>query len=273
MARIPVVGPKDLHTAQLSPQERRLLHKRAAAANRREAAPVLAADRAAFGGINRTYQNEASSVRGAAQMTESVLANALRGLQGSGLSGQYLKQAVGELSSRQGDAASAIPFLLSDARENRASELGDARQQLIEDRAAMQEGTAQDFNSSLESARNDASQVLKEQQEKREASAGGPSSFDGDALANAKLALRSALSKWSENPTIKVGDKEIPIQQYNPLKSKEDWLRLAHELEKEYSGFDLHDVMHVIGGLLRDRNRHMHEGRLPQPGVVGPGRG
>jgi len=270
MARIPVVGTKDVHAAQLSPELRRLLYRRAKGANRREYAPVLQADRQAFGGINQAYQNEASSVRGASQMTEEMLAQALQGLKASGLSGKYLQQATSELTSRQGDAAAAVPFLLSDAREARSSALTDARQQLAQDRASMLQGTAQDFNSSLESARGDASQVLKEQEEAR--SSASPK-FDSEALSNARLALRSALSKWSENPTIKVGDEEIPLQQYNPLQTKDQWLQLAHELEKEYGGFDLRDVNHVIAELLTDRQKKLHEGRLPQPGVPGPGRG
>jgi hypothetical protein len=278
MARIPVVGPKQLHTAQLSPQERRLLHKRAAAANRREYQPVLGADRAAVGGINRQYRNEAGSIRGANEMSESALKDALAGLASTGLSGRYLQQAKRDLLARQEATAGSLPFLLSDAQENRADALGEARQQLLQDKASMLQSTAQDFNSSLESARGDASQVLKEQQEKREAELKenedqGKPKFDADALANAKLALQNALKKWSENPTIEVNGDEIPLQQYNPLKSKDDYLRLAHELEKEYNGFDLHDVMHVIGGLLTDRHRHEHEGRLVQPGVPGPGRG
>jgi len=275
--RIPTVGTKQLHSAQLSPQERRLLHKRAAAANRREMAPVLAADRAAFGGINQDYRQEASSVRGAAQMTEEMLSQALAGLKASGLKGNYLRQAMNELTSRQGDAAAAIPFLLSDAREAKADATGEARQQLIQDRAAMQQGVAQDFNSSLESARGDASQVLKEQQEKRESESedhGGQGMFDSKDLQNAKLALRDALQTWSENPTVEGPDGEdVPLRQLNPLKTRADWLRFANGLDHQYSGFGLAEINHVIQQLLTDRQRHEHEGRLPQPGVPGPGRG
>lgn len=276
MARIPVVGTKQLHTAQLSPQERRILHKRAVAANRREYGPVLGADRAAFGGINRDYRNEASSVRGAAAMTEEMLAQALQGLKASGLKGNYLRQAMNELTSRQGDAAAAIPFLLSDAREARTDALGQAKQQLVQDRAAMQQGIAQDFDSSLEGARSDASQVLKEQQEKREAASRdhGESMFDPKDLQNAKLALKDALTAWAKNPMVEgpEGD-EVPLKSLNPLKTREDWLRFAAGLDHQYSGFGLAEINHVIQQLLQDRQRHEHEGRLPQPGVPGPGRG
>lgn len=277
MARIPVVGTKQLHTAQLSPQERRILHKRAAAANRRESAPVLAADRQAFGGINRAYQDEASSVRGAASMTEDMLAQALQGLKSSGLKGNYLRQAMNELTSRQGDAASAIPFLLSDAREAKADALGEAKQQLVQDRASMLQGTAQDFNSALGSARNDASQVLKEQQEKREVAAedhGGEGMFEPKDLQNAKLALKDALTAWAQNPMVEGPEgEEVPLKSLNPLRTREDWLRFAAGLDHQYSGFGLAEINHVIQQLLTDRQKHEHEGRLPQPGVPGAGRG
>jgi len=274
MARIPVVGTKQLHTAQLSPEVRKILHHRAVKASRRAYAPELAADRAALAGINHEFQNEASSVRGAATMTEDMLAQALKGLKASGLSGRYLQQAVQELTSRQGDAAAGVPFLLSDARENRDQALGEARQELLMDRAHMQKSAAEKFDSLLKEERGAASSVLKEQADQRQSEMESQTpKFDPTHLANAKLALRNALKKWSENPTIEVNGEEIPLQQFNPLKTRDDYLRLAHELEKEYSGFDLHDVMHVIGSLLTDRKRHEHEGRLVQPGVPGPGRG
>jgi hypothetical protein len=280
MARIPVVGTQDLHTAQLSPEVRRILHRRAVRANRREYAPVLQADRAALGGINREYQNEAGSVRGAAQMTEQMLQEALRGLKASGLSGTYLKQAVQELTSRQGDAAAAVPFLLSDAREARSKAVGEAQQQITQDRASMLQGIAQDFNSSLESARSKASTVLKEQEDQRQAEAEDHEpKFDPTAIQNAKLALKDSLSQWAQNPMVPTGEKvngeevEAPLQQINPLKTKADYLRYAQGLVEAYDGFDLHDVWHVIAELLHDRKRHEHEGRLVQPGVPGPGRG
>lgn len=272
MPRVPVVGSKQLHTAQLSPEERRIRHRRAKRANQREYAPVLAADRAAIAGVNQDYQREASSIQGASQMTEDMLANALRGLQGSGLSGQYLKQAVGELSSRQGDAAAAVPFLLSDAREQRSDALGEVQQQLAQDRAAMLQGTAEDFNQLLKEGRGEASQVLKEQAEDRETAEGSPR-FDPTAIANAKLALKDALSAWAKNPLVEGPDGEVPLHQINPLRSKQDWLSFATGLTKEYEGFGLAEINSVIQQLLTDRNRKEHEGRLPQPGVPGAGRG
>lgn len=276
MARVPVVGTKELHTAQLSPRERRILHRRARKANEREYAPVLAADRQAYGAANHAYGQEASSVRGAAAMTEAALSEALRGLRSSGLSGSYLKQAVNELTSRQGDAASAIPFLLSDAREQKAKSFEETQQQIAQDRASMLQGTAQDFNSMLESARGKASTVLKEQQEKREAAAEnhGEGMFDPKDIQNARLALRDALATWAKNPMVEGPDgEEVHLQKLNPLQTREQWLNFAAGLDHQYSGFGLAEINHVITELLRDKNRKMHEGRLPQPGIPGPGRG
>jgi hypothetical protein len=272
MARVPTVGSKELHSAQLSPQERRLRYKRAKRANQREYRPVLEADRQAIGAVNRDYQNEASSIRGATSMTENALAQALAGLRSSGLSGSYLRQAISELTARQGDAAASVPFLLSDARGQRSDALGEARQQLIDDRAAMQQGTAQDFNALLKEGRGEASQVLKEQAEARES--GGEGAFDPAALGNAKLALKDALNTWGQNPMVPGPDgEEIPLRQLNPLRSKDDWLRFAAGLDHQYSGFGLAEINAVISELLRNREEKMHQGRLPQPGVPGAGRG
>jgi len=276
MARIPTVGTKELHTAQLSPRERRILHRRARKANQREYAPVIAADKQAFGIANRAYGREASSVQGAASMTEDMLAQALRGLKASGLSGSYLRQAVNELSSRQGDAASAIPFLLSDAREQRSTAMTEAQQQLAQDRGEMKKGVAEDFDQLLKEGRTAASGYLKEQQAKREAEAEehGDGQFDPTSIENAKLALKDALAAWAKNPMVEGSEgEEIPLRQLNPLRTKEQWLSFAAGLEKQYDGFGLAEINHVIQQLLSDRKRKEHEGRLPQPGVPGPGRG
>ena len=167
---LPTVTASDLHTVQLDPKLRKILARRARRANQREYAPVLAADRAALQAPRQTYRREAKGVRAATNMVENTLANALAGLRDSGLKGGYLKQAIHELTARQGDAAATAPFLLADARENRDAALADAAQQLRSDRAAMLQGSAADFNQLLKEARTTGSSQL-EKQETRDRSA------------------------------------------------------------------------------------------------------
>lgn len=272
---LPTVTAKDLHTVQLDPKLRKVLYRRAKRANRREYAPVLASDRAAFGEANQAYRTEAAGVRGATGMVENALAQALRGLKSSGLKGGYLKQTANELTARQGDAASAIPFLLADAQEGRTKAIGAARQQLRSDRASMLSGTAQDFDQLLKEARGAGSSLEKEREGERKSKAEGTTGrFDPKDLENAKLALKDALTAWSKNPLVEgPGGEEVPLQKINPLKTKEDWLSFAAGLDHQYSGFGLAEINHVIQELLRNRQQKEHEGRLPQPGVPGPGRG
>ena len=243
---VPTVGQKQLHIAQLSPKVRKILKHRAAAANRREYAPVLAADRSAFGAANADYRTQAQSIRGATHMSEAAISQAIRGLRKSGLSGGYLKQALHELTARQGDAASAVPFLLSDAQEERSKALGDARQQLLTDRAGMQQGIASDFNSALESQRTKASTVLKEQAGKREE---GHQADEG--LRNAAIALRDSIGQWKKDPE---------LREQNPLASTADWVKLAHGLTKEYEGVSLSDAAKVIAALRKRWESHPEKG-------------
>lgn len=281
--RLPTVGTDDLNTVTLDPALRKILRQRAHGAARRAYQPVLQADRAAFKGINRAYGNEAQSVRGAAGMVQESLAQALGGLKGSGLRGNYLRQATSELASRQGDAAQAIPFLLADAQENRTEALGEAQQQLAQDRAAMMQSSAEGFNQLLKEARGAGSSLLKEREnrarakreEEEEEAKGGkgdPLDLDPKSLKNAELALKDALRQWAENPTVEIDGEEIPLRQVNPLRSREDWNRFGAGLVSEYEGFGLADVNRIIQQLLTDRRRKERAGKLPQPGVPGAGR-
>ena len=255
MAPIPTVGEKQLHIGQLSPRVRRILKHRAAAANQREYAPVLAADRSAIGGVNRDYRTQAQSIRGATHMSEAAISQAIRGLRKSGLSGGYLKQALHELTARQGDAASSVPFLLSDAQEARSKGLQDARQQLLTDQAAKQQGTASDFNSALESQRSRASTVLKEQADKR--AEGGKAN---EGLNNAAIALHDFISHWKKDPE---------LQEQNPLASTADFVTLAHGLTSGYEGVSLSDAAAVIARL-RKRWEH-HPNKALKGLVLNPG--
>lgn len=256
---LPTITPADLHIVQLSPKLRRILKQRAARANQREYAPVLAADRAAFGEANRNFRTEAGAARGASQMVEGALTKSLAGLKGSGLTGGYLKQVKNEISSRQGDTAASIPFLIADAREARNSALGEARQNFRTDRAAMLQGTAADFNSMLESARSSGSTVEKEREgrarSKREDEADeqktkeeeqGEGKYDPLNLENAQLALKTALSKWAKNPTVEVDGEERKLKEINPLQTPAQWRDFAAELDKEFSGFGLAEINAVI---------------------------
>ncbi|MGH2973892.1 MAG: hypothetical protein ACRDLL_03360 [Solirubrobacterales bacterium] len=250
--RIPTVGTKGLHVAQLTPEVRSLLHHRAQREAHREFAPTLAADRTAFGAANRGYRREARSIRGATNMVESELGQALAGLKGSGLSGRYLQQARSEFTSRAADAASAIPALLAGAREERSDALAEAQQKLLGDRASQQGSAAQKFNSALRSQRDKASTILKERAEKVASKSGVE--FDPKALANADIALKDALTTWQKNPEVKGPDgNTVPVQELNPLRAVGDWRGLAQQMTKLYDGFDLAEAWEVIKRRLMQR--------------------
>ena len=235
--KIPTVGTRQLNVAQLSPEVRRILKRRSKRAARREHAPILAADRAAFGSANSAYRTEAESVRGSTSMVQNSLSQALRGLEGSGLKGGYLRQVRNELTSRQGDAAASIPFLLADAASNRATAIQDARTQLISDRAQMQSSAASKFNQLLKEERDSASSVLKQQKEAR-----GETEEKSKGLTNAAIAVKDAVTQWK---------RDSKLREQNPLATSADWVRFARGLDSEYQGFDLTDVMQVIKTLRR----------------------
>lgn len=253
--RVPVVGTRGLHVAQLSPEARSILKRRADAAAQREYAPVLQADRAAFGTARQRFRGEKQSILGATDMAEASLAQALKGLKASGLGGRYLRQATNELTARRADVAGAVPFLLSDAASERGEAIQEARTELISDRAAMQQSAAQKFNSALDEERNAASGLLKERAEDRARNKGFE--FDPRNLKNAQIALKTALEKWAENPMVEVevnGEKQmVPFQQANPLKTMEQWREFAAGVDDSFNGFDSVDIMEVIKRALRRR--------------------
>jgi hypothetical protein len=266
---IPTVGAKDLHVVQLAPGLRKLLHHRAVAAERRAYKPILKSDRGAFGEANRAYQLEKGSAQGAAGLVQGGITQALAGLKGSGLTGGALRQAQSALTARSGQAAEAIPYLLADAGKERTEANLAARQQLTSDRAQMEQGAAQGFNSLLASARSTGSQGLKEQEEHKEAEAKKEHEglFDPKALSNARLALKAKLTEWMQNPVVPIknaqGETEEPhVQEINPLASKADWLKFAQALAKE-PGFDLSEANHVIHQLLKRRQEEAAQNQTP----------
>jgi hypothetical protein len=267
---LPTVGAKALHIAQLPPRVRKILAHRAKAAARREYAPILAADRGAFGTANRDYRAEAASARGATNATESALMQALGHVGGLGISGRYKQQLKNEFSSRAADTASALPVLLAGAQEERGDALREAQQQFASDRAQMLQSGAVKFNSELESQRDKASSVVAARQKEHQEAAEDHGLTDSEvgSLNAASEALKAALATWAQNPVEKLPNgEEKHLQQINPLKTIDDWRTLAHGLEKEFDGFNLPEAMQVISDFLHSRKRALHQGRLPQQGV------
>lgn len=233
MAPIPTVGTGRLNTAQLSPGERRILARRSKRAAQREYAPVIAADKAAFGTANRAYRTQAQSVRGATNMVENTLSQTLRGLKSSGLKGNYLRQVQNEVTSRQQDVAGSIPMLLADAATEKAKSYADARTQLLTDRAQKGQSKAQMFNQLLKEERGKASTVLKDENK-------GPSASDIEGLKNAAKGLQIMITEWKNDPK---------LQEEFPLEKNEDWLGLVKDLQKSYDGVTLTDAATVVDRL------------------------
>jgi hypothetical protein len=256
--RVPTVGAKQLHVAQLTPEVRRILKHRADEAARRETAPVIAADRGLIGAAKQQYRSEAASARGATSAVESALAQALAGLKGSGLSGRYLGQAKSEFTSRAADAASALPSLLAGAGEERGKAIGEARQTIAEDKAAMQQSAASKFNSSLSEERNAATSFLDAQAKKRqeEGEDGGLSDSEHRKIQNAAVDLQNALHVWAANSPIPSGEfaGKTP-QQINPLKTASDWRQFAAGLVSNGEGYDITAAMQAIHAFLKQRKK------------------
>lgn len=248
---LPVLGANAINMAQLTPEVRKYLKQRATGAARREWAPVLAADRAAFEIPRAAYRTQAAATRGASQMTEDMLLNALAGLKSRGLQGTALQQAQGEITSRIGDSAQAIPFLLADAADERATGISEARQQLLEHQGQMRADAASGFNSYLDEARNAAESELEQRKNERAAAAdtaqSGGLDLSPETVQQAELELKGALRKWSENPTIETPDgEEMNLQQWNPLRTDQDWARFAEELSKEAKSAGLVAINEII---------------------------
>jgi hypothetical protein len=253
---VPVVGPKQLHIAQLSPRARKILAHRARQAARREYAPVKAADRQAIGLVNREYGVQARSAKAATNMVGASLTQALQKLPSTGLSGGYLKQAANELAARRADAASSLLFLLADAGSERRKGLIEAKTQLISDRADQQKSAAEKLNSLLSSERDAASSYLAAQEKAQK-----PSKSEAKSLANAATALHDYLSHWKAEPV---------LQEANPLKTNADYAEAAHWLAKKYEGVSLADAAKVLAATRarwkKDPNKFLH-GLVFNPGT------
>jgi hypothetical protein len=249
-SQLPVVGVKALGYGRLSPRVRRILKNRARVAARREAAPVLAADRQAFGAANAAYGVQARSAQAATGMVEGSLTQALRGLKSSGLQGRYLRQAQSEFVSRQADAASALPGLLAGASEERNKALREAHTELRKARTSMQTNAAQKFNEGLGSANSSAASYLKAQ-------SGGGSILDPKAMASAAIAFKDAMATWVQNPADKKTGKRL--QQINPLQTQDQLRAFAVGLEKGYAGFNLPEAMAVVNRFAAMRQRQLRQ--------------
>lgn len=271
--KIPVVGTKQLHLAQLSPEARRILHHRAMSAARREYAPALAADREAFGVANQAYRTQAQSVRGATGMVEGALTQALKGLKGSGLSGGYLKQVQHELTARQADAASAVPFLLSDAASERSKAIREARTGLIGDRAEMKKSGLSAFNQLLKEERGNASEALKKHEEKN------PTSELKSDPRSLKIALNAVMTSYREllkdsGKWVKKGEEVEPGTEggteIHPPRTDLEWRTFAERVNPE--GADPLDVLNAVN-ILRERvNKQVKKGNLrPLRIIMHPG--
>ena len=246
MARIPTVGTKGVHTAQLSPRLRKIEARRTRKAAQRAYAPELRADREALAEPGKAYRTQVGSVKGATNIFTGALAQALAGLKGSGLKGRYLQQTKSELLGQLHDAASYAPYLIAEAGETRNKEASEARRELLSDRAQMQKSGLEAFNSRLKELRGTAAARLKEQQEKKESEAkeaaegggsGGLSKSEIKALESAAIAVRNFITEWK-------GDKKA--QEAIPLQSGADWAKAAKFIASKNESATPADVAKVL---------------------------
>jgi hypothetical protein len=270
--KVPVVGAKQLHSVQLSPQVRNLEAKRAKAAAQRSYAPVLAADRQGVQAARQESRRAVGSARGATNAVTTTLAQALGTLGQTGLSGRELQQTKHEFTSRIGDAASELPGFLAGLREEGAEGVQKARLELIQDRAERGKAAAGDFNTRLKELRGAGSSALKSEQEKREAEAKeqaeekhghGLSKDEKRKIHNAQIALQGFVDDWKKNAPI---DGEDPangtLQEAFPLKSKADWRKVVEVV----AGAEDVDAVAALKAVEKLRARWR---KNPRQGVVG----
>lgn len=289
MARIPVVGTQNVHTVQLSPRLRQILHERAARQNRREYAPIIAADKAAIGLPQHEYETHVGAAKGAASAIQASLAQALAGLQGSGLHGRTLQQAIQGLSARQGEAVQALPYAYAGAAEERNKAQREARQGLLEDRAKRQAGIASDFDNLLESSRSSGAQSLKEQEERERSHRQEVAKNEREHAAEVKENHRkAALKTYGPGGTAEVSDNvqsmyDVALSGYkyllahhgeetkkgNELKpphSAPEWEEFVKVVKKEAGAGSYQDALEAVEMLRKQLAQLQHRGKLPADG-------
>lgn len=289
MARIPVVGTKNVHTVQLAPKLRQILHERAARQNHRQYAPIIAADKAAIGLPQHEYETHVGAAKGATSAIETSLAQALAGLQGSGLHGRTLQQAIQGLSSRQGEAVQALPYAYAGAAEERNKAQREARQGLLEDRAKLQSGIASDFNNLLESSRSSGAQSLKEQEERERSHDQEVAKNEREHEADVKENHRKAAQKsYGRGGSAEVTDNvqsmyDVALHGYKyllahhgettekgnelkPPKTVPEWEQYVETVKKQAGAGSIQDAAEAVEMLRKQLAGLQHRGKLPGDG-------
>ncbi len=149
--------------ARVPRADRQRLRRRAARAARREFAPQIDLARQQLQQARHSARPELRSISGATNIVENNLDAAIKNLKSSGLRGQYLAQAVDELTSRRADVSQSEAFLRADARTAQRAEVQDARTALAQTRVDKQVQAAQNYNSALEGAFTDAQERIDNQ--------------------------------------------------------------------------------------------------------------
>lgn len=244
---VPTIGLHGVHAVQLSPKLRKLLHHRAVAEARREAAPVLAADRAALRIPKQEYRTNAAANKGATDAVASSLASALASLGDSGLKGHYRQETAQGLRDQRAAALAALPYLNAIAGEERAKGMTEARTQLAQDRGAMLHNAAKGFNELLGSARDAGATTEKERDEHREAHQQEVAENQRQHLQAAKKAVRGRVTKNRE-PVENAfhvaltgykalvehqGEETKNGNEIHPPKTNADWEQFVTQVEKE----------------------------------------
>jgi len=212
--RLPTVGPRQLAQVRLAPRERAILHRRAVGAARRENLPAIRAARRAvgieklgYGQAKQAFRTERKSVIGATNLFDAYAARALRGAKTSGLRGRYRQEVLGEITSRRQDAASSIPFLLADAAQQRAEDIANVRQNVLEARQGVTEARAGQktdvataFNQLLKEARTAGASELKSRQTRRREARQKATEAQADFTKEVTDALHEAGRLLRQNP-------------------------------------------------------------------------
>lgn len=159
--RVPIVGARAAGLVGLSPRVRHILARQARRQARRLVQPEIRAARQAYRPIRRAYRQNVRSASSAVALSEGLLADQAKALKASGLKGSALRQTQREFSARSGDLATSLPFLTSQARAQRQTDVAAADQNLLQAQADKKHQAGQILNSLLSTARTQGRSALK----------------------------------------------------------------------------------------------------------------
>lgn len=221
--------------ARLGSKKRQHIKRRAKKEVAREYAGAGAGTRQAIKQANREYGRTASDARGAQAVQLSQLNRMLSNVRDSGLKGKYAAQTAADLRARKTEAISGLPFMLSQAAEDRTDAIGSIRADAAQLRSEKQQAIGSRTNDLLEDARKSKADRLEDRRDARKENKGV-----GRGVKNAMLTANTYLKNaTAEEKAALLADKK----------------GFALAIAKDSEGADGVDAMKAINLLERRRKK------------------